>query len=142
MQAGEVYLDGRDIRTLNVRWLRENIGVVSQEPVLFDTSIRENIRYGRTGVTDDEIEHAARQANAYDFIMKLPNVSINNLSGNLIVSFGKAILTHIGSYLTAYVVGFTAVLQKFYFNDKNLFLQISIFVLLFLAFSVSARVLY
>jgi len=75
-QEGEVLLDGRDIRTLNVRWLRENIGVVSQEPVLFDTTIRENIRFGRDGVTDDEIIFAAKQANAYDFITNLPNVSL------------------------------------------------------------------
>lgn len=74
-QNGVVELDGRDIRTLNVRWLREHIGVVSQEPILFDTSIRENIRYGSEEVTNKEIEEAAKQANAYDFIMMLPNVS-------------------------------------------------------------------
>ena len=45
---------------------------MSQEPVLFDTSIGENIRYGRLDVTDAEIEHALKQANAYDFVQKLP----------------------------------------------------------------------
>ncbi|XP_073437560.1 ATP-dependent translocase ABCB1-like isoform X2 [Dendrobates tinctorius] len=69
---GEVTLDGHDIRSLNVKWLRENIGVVGQEPVLFGTTISENIRYGRDGVTDEEIEQAARTANAYDFISRLP----------------------------------------------------------------------
>ena len=44
--------------------------------MLFDTTIRENIRFGRDGVTDDEIIFAAKQANAYDFIMNLPNVSL------------------------------------------------------------------
>ena len=55
-------------------WLRQNIGVVSQEPVLFATTIAENIRYGREGVTKEEIETAARNANAYDFVSKLPQV--------------------------------------------------------------------
>lgn len=71
----QVTIDGRDIRTINVRYLREIIGVVSQEPVLFGTTIAENIRYGREDVTMDEIEKAVKEANAYDFIMKLPNVS-------------------------------------------------------------------
>uniref|UniRef100_A0A4W4E949 ATP-binding cassette, sub-family B (MDR/TAP), member 4 n=1 Tax=Electrophorus electricus TaxID=8005 RepID=A0A4W4E949_ELEEL len=71
-QEGTVCIDGHDIRTLNVRYLRELIGVVSQEPVLFATTIAENIRYGREDVTQEEIQQAAREANAYDFIMKLP----------------------------------------------------------------------
>ncbi|KAM5141520.1 ATP-dependent translocase ABCB1-like isoform 1-T3 [Mantella aurantiaca] len=70
---GEVTVDGHDIRTLNVKWLRENIGVVSQEPVLFGTTIKENIRYGREDVTDAEIIQATKEANAYDFISKLPD---------------------------------------------------------------------
>ncbi|XP_007954825.2 ATP-dependent translocase ABCB1 [Orycteropus afer afer] len=69
---GTVCIDGQDIRTLNVRYLREITGVVSQEPVLFATTIAENIRYGREDVTMDEIEKAVKEANAYDFIMKLP----------------------------------------------------------------------
>ncbi|XP_019670494.2 ATP-dependent translocase ABCB1 isoform X4 [Felis catus] len=70
---GMVSIDGQDIRTINVRYLREIIGVVSQEPVLFATTIAENIRYGRENVTMEEIEKAVKEANAYDFIMKLPN---------------------------------------------------------------------
>ncbi|XP_047608955.1 ATP-dependent translocase ABCB1 isoform X1 [Phacochoerus africanus] len=70
---GVVSIDGQDIRTINVRYLREIIGVVSQEPVLFATTIAENIRYGRENVTMEEIEKAVKEANAYDFIMKLPN---------------------------------------------------------------------
>lgn len=58
-----------------MRYLREVIGVVNQEPVLFATTIAENIRYGREDVTMEEIEKATKEANAYDFIMKLPNVS-------------------------------------------------------------------
>ncbi|KAM4636210.1 ATP-dependent translocase ABCB1-like [Discoglossus pictus] len=70
---GEVTVDGHDVRTLNIKWLRENIGVVSQEPILFGTTIKENIRYGREDVNDAEIEKAAKEANAYDFISKLPD---------------------------------------------------------------------
>ncbi|KAG9345134.1 hypothetical protein JZ751_009677, partial [Albula glossodonta] len=51
-------MDGHDIRSLNVKWLRENIGIVSQEPVLFATTIAENIRYGRRDATDEDIERA------------------------------------------------------------------------------------
>ncbi|XP_010585594.1 ATP-dependent translocase ABCB1 [Loxodonta africana] len=69
---GTVSIDGQDIRTINVRYLREITGVVNQEPVLFATTIAENIRYGREDVTMDEIEKAVKEANAYDFIMKLP----------------------------------------------------------------------
>ncbi|KAI4891632.1 hypothetical protein NFI96_028241 [Prochilodus magdalenae] len=78
--AGEVTLDGRDIRTLNVRWLRENMGIVSQEPVLFGTTIAENIRYGREDATDEDIERAVREANAYEFISRLPD-KLNTMVG-------------------------------------------------------------
>ncbi|XP_078573255.1 ATP-dependent translocase ABCB1-like isoform X7 [Branchiostoma floridae x Branchiostoma japonicum] len=71
-QEGVVELDGQDIRSLNIQWLRQHIGVVSQEPILFATTIAENIRYGREDVTQAEIEKAAREANAHDFISKLP----------------------------------------------------------------------
>ncbi|XP_073702575.1 ATP-dependent translocase ABCB1 [Garra rufa] len=78
--AGEVTLDGHDIRSLNVRWLRENMGIVSQEPVLFGTTIAENIRYGREDATDEDIERAIKEANAYDFISKLPD-KLNTMVG-------------------------------------------------------------
>lgn len=73
--SSQITLDGQDIRTLNVKWLRENIGIVSQEPVLFATTIAENIRYGREDISDAEIEQAAKEANAFDFISRLPDVS-------------------------------------------------------------------
>lgn len=75
VSSGSVTLDGCDIRSLNVRWLRSQIGVVSQEPVLFASTIAENIRYGRDGVTDEEIQRAAMEANAHSFISTLPDVS-------------------------------------------------------------------
>uniref|UniRef100_A0A9J7YHQ6 ABC-type xenobiotic transporter n=1 Tax=Cyprinus carpio carpio TaxID=630221 RepID=A0A9J7YHQ6_CYPCA len=78
--SGEVTLDGHDIRSLNVCWLRENMGIVSQEPVLFGTTITENIRYGREDATDEDIERAIKEANAYDFISKLPD-KLNTMVG-------------------------------------------------------------
>ena len=70
----QIYIDGNDIKDLNLRWLRQHIGIVSQEPVLFGTTIAENIRYGRDEATREDIENAARMANAHDFISKLPDV--------------------------------------------------------------------
>jgi ATP-binding cassette subfamily B (MDR/TAP) protein 1 len=66
--SGVVMLDGIDIKTLNVRWLRSQLGLVSQEPVLFQGTVAENIRYGKPDATQAEIEEAARNANAHDFI--------------------------------------------------------------------------
>merc|ERR1711923_584374 len=66
-------LDGENLKNLNVGWLRDNIGIVGQEPVLFDCSIKENIKYAKHDATDKEIEKACREANAFDFISKLPN---------------------------------------------------------------------
>ena len=77
----QITVSGRNITDLNVRWLRSNIGVVSQEPVLFDTTIAENIRYGKEGVTMEQIQEAARNANAHDFITELPD-GYNTLVGD------------------------------------------------------------
>ncbi|TMW55287.1 hypothetical protein Poli38472_013178 [Pythium oligandrum] len=71
-QAGEILLDGRDIKTLNLKWLRSQIGMVSQEPVLFATTIFENITNGGNDVTEEQVIEAAKMANAHNFIMSLP----------------------------------------------------------------------
>uniref|UniRef100_A0A8C7K2W9 ATP-binding cassette, sub-family B (MDR/TAP), member 11a n=1 Tax=Oncorhynchus kisutch TaxID=8019 RepID=A0A8C7K2W9_ONCKI len=71
-KEGMLTLDGHDIRSLNIQWLRSLIGIVEQEPVLFATTIADNIRYGRPGVTMDDIIQATKEANAYNFIMDLP----------------------------------------------------------------------
>ena len=57
---------------MNVGWLRDHIGIVGQEPVLFDCSIKENIKYAKPDATDEEISNACQEANAFDFIQKLP----------------------------------------------------------------------
>ncbi|KAJ0409584.1 hypothetical protein P43SY_008456 [Pythium insidiosum] len=69
---GEIRLDGRPLRALNVRWLRAQIGIVQQEPVLFQTTIWENIAAGGRAVTRAQAEAAAKMANAHAFILRLP----------------------------------------------------------------------
>eukprot|EP00741_Cyanophora_paradoxa_P002276 tig00000572_g2208.t1 len=71
-EQGAVLVDGRDLRTLHVKHLRQQVGIVAQEPVLFAASIRDNIRYGRPEASDGEVEQAARAANIHDFIASLP----------------------------------------------------------------------
>jgi ATP-binding cassette subfamily B (MDR/TAP) protein 1 len=68
ISEGSICLDGKDIRTLNVKWLRSQIGLVSQEPKLFNMSIFDNIALGCPGATQEQVEEAARKANAHDFI--------------------------------------------------------------------------
>ncbi|KAL7133466.1 hypothetical protein ABFS83_12G143100 [Erythranthe nasuta] len=71
--SGKVMLDGHDIKRLKLRWLRQQIGLVSQEPALFATTIKENILLGRPDASLIEIEEASRVANAHSFIVKLPD---------------------------------------------------------------------
>lgn len=68
----KISVDNIDIKQLDSLWLRKNIGVVSQEPVLFSTTIIENIRLSNPQATQAEIEDAAKKANAHDFILELP----------------------------------------------------------------------
>jgi len=72
IQSGRITIDGYDISHVQVKSLREQIGIVLQEPVLFGATIRENIVYGRLDATQEEIEEVARASNAYEFIEKLP----------------------------------------------------------------------
>jgi ATP-binding cassette subfamily B (MDR/TAP) protein 1 len=78
--GGDIFLDGHNIREINLHWLRQNISLVQQEPVLFATTIYENIRFGLLGTEFEKvapekqkqlIEDAAKMANAHDFIMVL-----------------------------------------------------------------------
>ncbi|CAH1955053.1 unnamed protein product [Acanthoscelides obtectus] len=78
--AGEITLDGQNLKQLNLTWLRRQIGSVGQEPVLFAATIQENIKYGNPGATDQDIIEAAKKANAHGFITKLPN-GYNTLVG-------------------------------------------------------------
>lgn len=71
-EAGEVLIDGVDLKKMKLSWLRQQLGLVSQEPILFATSIKENILYGKDNATDSEIRTAIELANAAKFIDKLP----------------------------------------------------------------------
>lgn len=70
--AGEVLIDGINIKDFQLKWLRTQIGLVSQEPALFATSIKENIMFGKEGSSEDEVIKASKAANAHNFISSLP----------------------------------------------------------------------
>jgi len=72
-QGGRVLIDGHDLRTVTLESLRRDIGIVSQETYLFHDTVASNLRYGKPGATDAELEAAARAANIADFIASLPN---------------------------------------------------------------------
>lgn len=76
-QAGEVLIDGINLKEFQLRWIRGKIGLVSQEPVLFTSSIRDNIAYGKEDATTEEIKTAVELANAANFIDKLPQVLVH-----------------------------------------------------------------
>ncbi|CAI5437488.1 unnamed protein product [Caenorhabditis angaria] len=72
-KSGRVTLDGKDLKNLNVEWLRgQVIGLISQEPVLFATSVEENIRYGRPDATNEEVRAAAKAAHVDEFVSRFP----------------------------------------------------------------------
>ncbi len=73
VSAGKIFLDGIDIRDIKLRSLRENIGIVQQDVYLFAGSVLDNIRYGKLEAMEEEIIEAAKNANAHEFIMELPD---------------------------------------------------------------------
>ncbi len=73
VDCGQVKIGGRDVRDLSVKSLRDHISIVTQEPILFNESVRDNIRYGKMDATDEQIEQAARDAYAHGFIQGFPN---------------------------------------------------------------------
>jgi len=83
---GAIRIDGMDIRDASISSLRDQMGIVTQEPILFNDSIRNNIAYGKRDATDEEIIKAAESAYAHDFIQKFPNkfdTNIGELGGRL-----------------------------------------------------------
>merc|ERR1719174_3331488 len=73
VQKGVILIDAVDIQTYDPQWLRGQIGLVSQEPVLFACSIEENIVYGSENANRSQVERAAKMANAHDFILRIPD---------------------------------------------------------------------
>ena len=79
--SGEITINNHKIKEFNLHWLRSQIGIVSQEPVLFDTTLAENIAYGDNSriVSMNEIIDAAKKANIHDFIVSLPDGYLTNV---------------------------------------------------------------
>ncbi|ORX55901.1 P-loop containing nucleoside triphosphate hydrolase protein [Piromyces finnis] len=72
-KSGRILIDGKDIEEYNIKWIRSQIGLVSQEPTLFDASVTKNISINTPDASKEQVEEAAKLANAHDFIMKLSN---------------------------------------------------------------------
>lgn len=83
---GVILLDGHKINRLQLKWLRSQFGLVNQEPVLFATSIKENILFGKEGASMESVITAAKAANAHDFIVKLPDGYETQVSWSQLVS--------------------------------------------------------
>ncbi|KAI8319025.1 P-loop containing nucleoside triphosphate hydrolase protein [Martensiomyces pterosporus] len=84
--SGRVSVEGLGVRDWNIMALRDRMAIVGQEPILFNYTIAENIRYGKPGATQQEIEEAAKEANIYNFVMNLPdgfNTSVGQKGGRL-----------------------------------------------------------
>lgn len=99
--AGRILIDGRDYKDRSMLWLHSNIGYVLQSPHLFSGTVKENIRYGRLGATDEEVVAAAKLVDAHDFIMRMENgydSDVGEGGGQLstgekqLVSFARAVL--------------------------------------------------
>ena len=99
--SGEILIDGRPIESITRKALRSSIGMVLQDTYLFSETVRENIRYGRPSATDEEVERAARMANAHSFIIHLPqgyDTVLTDNAGNIsqgqrqLVAIARAIL--------------------------------------------------
>ena len=80
--SGQILIDGKPIESITRNSLRRTVGMVLQDTYLFSESVRENIRYGRLDATDEEVERAARMANAHSFIIHLPQVYYTVLADN------------------------------------------------------------
>lgn len=84
------FFPGIDVKNMNVKWLRNEIGLVSQQPILFDCSIEENIKYACPEATHEEVVDVARQANAHNFIESFPDGYATQVGqGSSLISGGK-----------------------------------------------------
>ncbi|WP_341480046.1 ABC transporter ATP-binding protein [Clostridium celatum] len=101
--SGEVLIDGKDIRNVEIESLRSQMGIMLQDTFLFSTTIMENIRYGRLDATDEDVINAAKAVNAHELIMKLENgynTEVNERGSRLslgqrqLVSFARALLAN------------------------------------------------
>ena len=103
---GEVLLDGVNIRRLQLKWLRSQMGLVSQEPALFATSIKENILFGKEDGNMEEVVDAAKAANAHSFISQLPlgyDTQVNPSYLSLSLSLSLDLFISLSVYLSIYI---------------------------------------
>ncbi|HBM74513.1 MAG TPA: multidrug ABC transporter ATP-binding protein, partial [Clostridiaceae bacterium] len=103
VQSGEVLIDGKNVKDVELESLRSQMGIMLQDTFLFSTTIMENIRYGRLDATDEEVIQAAKAVNANEFIMKLKdgyNTKVNERGSRLsvgqrqLISFARALLAN------------------------------------------------
>jgi ATP-binding cassette subfamily B (MDR/TAP) protein 1 len=114
--SGTIRYKDVDMKDLNVRWLRDQLGLVSQQPTLFDCSIEDNIRYSLPEASHEQVVEAAKQANAHSFIMEFPEGYATSVGqGSTLVSGGKfavafIVLLHSCSGIASKIGKFTIVL--------------------------------
>jgi ATP-binding cassette subfamily B protein len=92
--SGAIRLDGHDLRTLKQSSVRRGIGVVLQDPLLFNDTVRNNIAYGRPEATPAEVEAAAKAANAHDFISRLPDRYETRVGERQRITIARALIKH------------------------------------------------
>lgn len=94
IEKGEILIDGQSINRFSLESLRSNISIVPQEPMLFQRTILENIRYGNFAASDDQVKHAAKLADCYDFIMQFPD-GFNTVIGERGINLSGGFKQHI-----------------------------------------------
>lgn len=132
LESGSITIDGIDLNQLDLKWLRKDvIGYISQEPILFGTSIRENIKYGKPDASDEDVVRAATLANAHDFISRFPRgyETVVGQQGTALsggqrqrVAIARAIIK-VCTFFVFYYYLFTIVFQrtpKYYFLTRPL----------------------
>jgi ATP-binding cassette subfamily B (MDR/TAP) protein 1 len=87
---GEIFIDSHNIKDLDLKFLRSNIGAVYQEPSLFTGTIKDNLKLGKMDADDEEIQKAAVMSNAHSFISQLPNQYLTEVSYSISMSFLSA----------------------------------------------------
>ncbi|CAI0471010.1 unnamed protein product [Linum tenue] len=108
-ESGQILIDGVDIKDFDLKWLRQQIGLVNQEPALFATSIKKNILYGKDDATMEEITHAAKLAEASSFINNLPDrfeTQVGERGIQLSVDRSTILLQNLGLVVTSFVIAF------------------------------------
>ncbi|CAN1356925.1 ABC transporter B family member 2 [Linum perenne] len=108
-QSGQILIDGVNIKDLDLKWMRQQIGLVNQEPALFATSIRKNILYGKDDATTEEIAHAAKLSEALSFINNLPDkfeTQVGERGVQLSVDRSSILLQNVGLVVTSFIIAF------------------------------------